>query len=58
MTTGYGFKGGIPTARNIDHAGYTVPDIEQAIDFLTTVLGCESRRAIRDVVSSNLPTRS
>jgi catechol 2,3-dioxygenase-like lactoylglutathione lyase family enzyme len=37
----HGFKGGIPTARNIDHAGYTVPDLDQAIDFFTTVLGCE-----------------
>ncbi|MBD2090650.1 VOC family protein [Microcoleus sp. FACHB-1515] len=36
-----GFKGGIPTARNIDHAGYTVPDLDQAIDFFITVLGCE-----------------
>lgn len=41
MTSGNGFKGGIPTARNVDHAGYTVPDIEQAINFFTTVLGCE-----------------
>jgi catechol 2,3-dioxygenase-like lactoylglutathione lyase family enzyme len=36
-----GFKGGIPTARYIDHAGYTVPDLEQAIAFFTKVLGCE-----------------
>jgi catechol 2,3-dioxygenase-like lactoylglutathione lyase family enzyme len=36
-----GFKGGIPTARFIDHAGYTVPSLEQAIHFFTNVLGCE-----------------
>lgn len=35
------FKGGIPTARYIDHAGYTVPNLEQAIAFFTQVLGCE-----------------
>jgi len=36
-----GFKGGIPTARNVDHAGYTVPNLEEAIAFFTQVLGCE-----------------
>jgi catechol 2,3-dioxygenase-like lactoylglutathione lyase family enzyme len=31
----------IPTARSIDHVGYTVPDIEQAVEFFTEVLGGE-----------------
>lgn len=30
---------GIPTAINIDHYGYVVPDVEQAVDFFTRVLG-------------------
>ncbi len=32
---------GIPTARNVDHLGVTVPDLEQAVDFFTRVLGCD-----------------
>ena len=32
---------GIPTARNADHIGITVPDLDQAIVFFTDVLGCE-----------------
>src|SRR5262245_61008199 len=32
---------GIPTAINIDHYGYVVPDIEQAAAFFTDVLGFE-----------------
>lgn len=30
---------GIPTAITIDHYGYVVPDVEQAVDFFTRVLG-------------------
>ena len=30
---------GIPTARGVDHVGYTVPDLAQAVDFFTQVLG-------------------
>lgn len=36
-----GFKGGIPTARYVDHAGYTVPDLDEAVSFFVDVLGCE-----------------
>ena len=32
---------GIPTARSVDHLGLTVPDLEQAVEFFTTYLGCE-----------------
>jgi catechol 2,3-dioxygenase-like lactoylglutathione lyase family enzyme len=32
---------GIPTAIDIDHFGYVVPDIDQAIAFFTDVLGFE-----------------
>jgi glyoxylase I family protein len=32
---------GIPGLRGGDHIGITVPDIEQAHEFLTTVLGCD-----------------
>ena len=30
---------GIPTARSIHHVGFTVPDLDQAVDFFTRVLG-------------------
>lgn len=32
---------GIPTAINIDHYGYVVPDIDQAVSFFVDVLGFE-----------------
>jgi catechol 2,3-dioxygenase-like lactoylglutathione lyase family enzyme len=32
---------GIPTTISIDHYGYVVPDLEQAVDFFTDVLGFE-----------------
>jgi len=31
----------IPTARGIDHVGYTVPNLEEAVAFFTEVLGGE-----------------
>ncbi len=30
----------IPGVRGIDHVGFTVPDMQQAVDFFTEVLGC------------------
>ncbi|WP_312910264.1 VOC family protein [Natronosalvus caseinilyticus] len=33
---------GIPTARNVDHVGITVPDLEEAIAFFEDALGCET----------------
>ncbi len=32
---------GIPSARSVDHVGLTVPDLDEAVDFFTRVLGCE-----------------
>lgn len=32
---------GIPSATNIDHAGYTVPNLDEAVAFFTDVLGCD-----------------
>jgi catechol 2,3-dioxygenase-like lactoylglutathione lyase family enzyme len=32
---------GIPTARNVDHFAFTVPDLEGAIRFFVDVLGCD-----------------
>lgn len=32
---------GIPTTRYVDHAGYTVPDLEEAVSFFVDVLGCD-----------------
>ena len=31
----------IPGLRRLDHIGFTVPDLEEATDFLVDVLGCE-----------------
>lgn len=33
--------GGIPTARYVEHAGFTVSDLEEAVAFFVDVLGCE-----------------
>lgn len=32
---------GIPGLQRLDHIGFTVPDLEQAHDFLVDVVGCE-----------------
>lgn len=32
---------GIPTARSVHHVGFTVPNLDAAIEFFTEVLGCE-----------------
>jgi catechol 2,3-dioxygenase-like lactoylglutathione lyase family enzyme len=32
---------GIPSAVGVDHVAITVPDLQQALDFFTDVLGCE-----------------
>lgn len=32
---------GIPTATNVDHVAYTVPDLDQAVDFFVNVLGAD-----------------
>ncbi|HMO45180.1 MAG TPA: VOC family protein [Rubrivivax sp.] len=32
---------GIPGLRGTDHIGFTVPDMDQAIDFFVNVIGCE-----------------
>lgn len=34
--------GGIPGIRGTDHIGFTVPNLEQAIDFFVNVIGCEA----------------
>ena len=33
---------GLPGMRGHDHTGITVPDMNQAIDFFTDVLGCKA----------------
>ena len=32
---------GLPGLRGTDHIGFTVPDLDQAVDFFVNVLGCE-----------------
>lgn len=32
---------GLPGLRGTDHIGFTVPDLDQAVDFFVDVLGCE-----------------
>jgi catechol 2,3-dioxygenase-like lactoylglutathione lyase family enzyme len=39
--TASGFKKGIPSATHVDHIGFTVPDLDEAVAFFTEVLGCE-----------------
>jgi catechol 2,3-dioxygenase-like lactoylglutathione lyase family enzyme len=34
-------RSGIPGLRGTDHIGFTVPNLEQAIDFFVDVIGCE-----------------
>lgn len=34
-------KSGLPGLRSLDHFGFTVPDLEQARQFLVEVMGCE-----------------
>ena len=33
--------GGLPGLRGTEHIGFTVPDLEQAVDFFVNVIGCE-----------------
>jgi len=33
--------GGIPSLRGTDHIGFTVPNLEEAVDFFVDVIGCE-----------------
>ena len=32
---------GIPGLRGTDHIGFTVPNLEEAVDFFVNVIGCE-----------------
>jgi catechol 2,3-dioxygenase-like lactoylglutathione lyase family enzyme len=32
---------GVPTARSVDHVGFTVPDLDEAVRFFVHVLGCD-----------------
>jgi catechol 2,3-dioxygenase-like lactoylglutathione lyase family enzyme len=41
MATNQSITDGIPTARNVDHFGYNVPNLDEAIDFFVEVLGAE-----------------
>lgn len=53
---------GIPTARNVDHVGITVPDLDEAVAFFEEVLGCETvyratppvDESVRDWMERNL----
>lgn len=40
-TVGTAQDKGIPGVRGIDHIGFTVPDIDQGVEFFHEVLGCE-----------------
>ena len=35
-------SGGIPGLRGTEHIGFTVPDLEQAVNFFVEVIGCEA----------------
>lgn len=34
-------SGGVPGLKGMDHVGFTVPNLEEAVDFFVRVLGCE-----------------
>jgi catechol 2,3-dioxygenase-like lactoylglutathione lyase family enzyme len=34
-------RGGIPGMRGMEHVGFTVPDLEEAVRFFVEVIGCE-----------------
>ncbi|MFF2852353.1 VOC family protein [Streptomyces sp. NPDC058001] len=34
-------RNGLPGLAGVEHIGFTVPDLEEATDFFTTVIGCE-----------------
>lgn len=36
-----GQPGGLPGLRGTDHIGFTVPDLDEAVDFFVNVIGCE-----------------
>lgn len=36
-----GRRGGLPGLRGLDHVGFTVPDVDEAVRFFVEVLGCE-----------------
>lgn len=42
MSTGADSKPGLPGLRGTDHIGFTVPDLEEAVDFFVNVIGCEA----------------
>ena len=44
---------GIPTARNVDHVGLTVPDMDEAIAFFVDYLGCELAWRVGPFESAN-----
>jgi catechol 2,3-dioxygenase-like lactoylglutathione lyase family enzyme len=43
---------GIPTARSVDHVGITVPNLDEAVEFFTSVLGCDLLYSTRRVFDS------
>ena len=43
--------GGIPGLRGTDHIGFTVPNLEEAIDFFVNVIGCEDLYGIGPIQS-------
>lgn len=35
-------QGGVPGLRGTDHIGFTVPNLDEAVDFFVNVIGCEA----------------
>ena len=44
---------GLPGLRGTDHIGFTVPDLDQAVDFFVNVIGCEDLYGIGPIQSDN-----
>ena len=37
-----GLPGGLPGLKGTDHIGFTVPNLDEAVDFFVNVIGCEA----------------
>ena len=48
-------SGPVPGLTRIDHVGITVPDLDQAHDFFTGVLGCEYMSTSRRMPRTSAP---
>ena len=46
---------GLPGLRGTDHIGFTVPNLEEAVDFFVNVIGCEAFHELGPLQLRNCP---